>query len=104
MATFLFSYRVPRDYTPGRPETVAAWTAWFNSMGASLVDQGRPMLAYSALGNCGEGTRPGGYSLVTADDLEAALAMAKGCPALGMGAGIEVGTTREATRAGGDPA
>jgi hypothetical protein len=33
MGKFVLSYRVPRDYTPGRPETVAAWTAWFKGMG-----------------------------------------------------------------------
>ena len=43
------------------------------------------------LGNCGAGTRPGGYSLISAGDLEAAVALAKGCPALAEGAGVQVG-------------
>jgi hypothetical protein len=98
MAKFLLSYRVPKDYTPGRPETVAAWTAWFESMGANLADQGLPVIESSSLGNCGADTRLGGYSLVTADDLEAALTVAKGCPALEMGAGIEVGVIMELNR------
>ncbi len=67
MAKFLLSYRVPKDYTPGRPETVAAWTAWFDSMGANLADQGLPVIESSSLGNCGADTRLGGYSLVIAD-------------------------------------
>lgn len=33
----------------------------------------------------------GGYVVVTADDLGAALAVAKGCPAIALGGGIEVG-------------
>jgi hypothetical protein len=45
----------------------------------------------STLGKLGDGTRLGGYSLVSADDPEAALTLAKGCPALEMGGGIEVG-------------
>jgi hypothetical protein len=43
------------------------------------------------LGHCGAGTRPGGYSLISVDDLEAAVALAKGCPALAEGAGVQVG-------------
>jgi hypothetical protein len=38
-----------------------------------------------------QGTRIGGYLAVTADDLDAALAVAKGCPSVGLGGGIEVG-------------
>ena len=97
MAKFLFAYRVPRDYTPGRPQNVAAWIAWFESMGASLgaslVDQGLPVVASSPLGSSGAGTRLGGYSLVSAEDLDAALAIAKGCPALELNGGVEVGLT-----------
>ena len=38
----------------------------------------------------GDRTKPGGYSMITADDLEAALTLAKGCPALREGGGVEV--------------
>jgi hypothetical protein len=87
MATFLFSYRVPTDYVPGRPEGISAWTSWFASIGASVTDIGKPIFESSALG---DGTKPGGYSIITADDLQAALTLAKGCPAL-RGGGVEVG-------------
>jgi hypothetical protein len=95
MATFVFAYRVPADFVPGRPETVAAWTAWFDGMGASLADVGKPVLKSAALGECGAGTRLGGYSLITAGDLDAALVTAKGCPAIQHGGGIEVGVLGE---------
>jgi len=91
MATFLFSYRVPTDYVPGRPEGIGAWTSWFASMGASVTDIGKPIFESSALGGLGDRTKPGGYSMITADDLEAALTLAKGCPALREGGGVEVG-------------
>ena len=97
MAKFVLSYRVPKDYTPGRPETVAAWMAWFDSMGDGLADQGLPVIQSSSLGNLGADTRLGGYSLVTADDLQGAVALAKGCPALGLGAGVEIGVVPEAS-------
>jgi len=95
MTTFLFSYRMPKAFVPGRPDAVAAWAAWFEEMGASVTDPGNPVFERASLGDCGEGTVLGGYSLITADDLDAALALAKGCPALAEGAGVEVGVITE---------
>jgi hypothetical protein len=90
MAEFLFVHRVPQDYKLGEPSNVAAWKAWFASMGASRVDPGSAVTETSSLGHLGEGTRTGGYLVVTADDLGAALAVARRCPSLGLGGGIEV--------------
>jgi hypothetical protein len=95
MTTYVFSYRLPEAYAPGQPETVAAWTAWFESMGTNLVDQGHGVIESSALGNLGDDTRLGGYSVVAADDPDAAMALARGCPALDLGGGIEVGVFTE---------
>jgi hypothetical protein len=91
MATFLFSYRMPADYKPGRPDAIANWAAFFEGLGHHVVDQGRPVSATAEVGDCGAGTRPGGYSLISADHLEAAVALAQGCPALAEGAGVQVG-------------
>ncbi len=91
MPTFVFSYRMPAGYVPGGPETMAAGAAWFDSMGESLSDRGNPVFESAGLGNCGEGTRLGGYSFANAEDLESAVALAKGSPALRAGGGVEVG-------------
>jgi hypothetical protein len=91
MPTFVFTYRMPTGYVPGGPDTMAAWEAWFDSMGQSLSDRGNPVFESSELGSCGEGTRLGCYSFVTADDLESAVALAKESPALRAGGGVEVG-------------
>jgi len=91
MPTFVFTYRMPRDYVPGGSETVAAWTAWFDALGESLSDIGKPVVESTELGDCGAGTRLGGFSFVTADDLESAEALAKGSPALAVSGGVEVG-------------
>ena len=91
MASFVFSYRVPHDYKPGSPETVAAWRDFFSSLGAGLADTGHAAVQSAVLGNIGADTRLGGYSIVTADGLDTAVKLAQGCPALGMGAGVEVG-------------
>ena len=72
--------RVARDYTSGVPANVEALTAWFAGMGANRVDPGHGVTEAGSLGNIGEGTRIGGYLFVTADDLQTARAVAKGCP------------------------
>ena len=95
MPDFVFTYRNPAGYTP-TPETRAAWAAWFDGMGQQLADLGKPAVARAALGNCGaDRTELGGYSVIHADDLESAMAIAKGCPHLERGGGIEVGQLGE---------
>jgi hypothetical protein len=91
---FLFSYRVPKDYRPG-PETGQAWQAWFGSLGASQIDPGHGVLATRTLGNLADDTRLGGYSVVTAEDIDGAAVLAMGCPALQLGGGVEIGAVPE---------
>jgi hypothetical protein len=93
MPTYLIVNRPPKGYT-GSAATRAAWNAWFAELGADLVDRGNPTFTRSTLGNCGPDTDLGGYTLVSADDLEAALAAAKSCPVLQVGGGVEVGELR----------
>ena len=92
MPTFVFAYRRTPGSTPApTPESTAAWQAWFAAMGGDLVDLGKPAAAAAgALGNCGPGTELGGYSVISAPDLDAALAVAKACPQLSRDGGVEV--------------
>jgi hypothetical protein len=92
MSTYLLAYRAPKNYQ-GSPETGATWATWFEHIGANLVERGHPVFERSTLGDCGPGsaTELGGYSLVTAEDLSAAVTLAKGCPILAVGGGVEVG-------------
>ena len=96
MPKFLFSYRVPQDYRPGQ-ETGQAWQAWFESLGSSRTDPGHGVLGTRALGKLDDGIRLGGYSVVTAEDMDSAVALAKGCPALQFGGGVEIGAVPEFT-------
>jgi hypothetical protein len=100
MATFLFTYRVPRRTladtlagldTEARAARVGAWDAWFDSMGSSVVERGNPVNDARVLGVAEGDTRIGGYSLVTAADFDAAVALAQRCPALQWGGGVEIG-------------
>ena len=96
MAKYVFSYRVPSDYTPNAG-TPAEWQAWFGGMGPALVDVGHAVTDYSSLGEVGgSGSRMIGYSVVSAQDMDSALALAKDCPALRVGGGVEVGPVMEA--------
>jgi hypothetical protein len=96
MAKYVFFYRVPSDYRPNAG-TPAEWQAWFGGLGSALADVGRAVTDYASLGEVGgSGSRMVGYSVVDAEDLDSALALAKDCPALRVGGGVEVGPVMEA--------
>jgi hypothetical protein len=93
MTEFIFTYRFPVGFTPGDAETVATWRAWFSGLGPALRDLGRPVFDRATAGNTSaDSTHLGGYSVVSAEGLDDALAMAKGCPLVAIGGGVEVGT------------
>ena len=82
-------------------KAMAAWGAWFGSLGEAVVDPGNPTgpsrtLAADGSASAGGGPNPvTGYTLVTATDLESAVSLAKGCPILASGGTIEVAETIE---------
>lgn len=81
--------------TPQEQEaTLKAWTDWFTSLGAAVVDPGNPFgggKAISPDGTVGETTAGGtGYSVLQADDLGAAVMLSKSCPHLAAGGTVEV--------------
>ena len=93
MPQFIFSYRSAKDYNAANdPDGLAAWGAFINEVIApSVVDPGWPVFEPAAvLGEAGQSTQLGGFSIVTADDLETALSMAERCPTIKRGGGVEV--------------
>jgi hypothetical protein len=95
MPNFVLTYRTPKNYSR-TDETAAAWYRWFDGMGGQLVELGRPVIERTAIGESSpQRTELGGYSIVSAEDLEGALAIAKGCPTLDFGGGVEVGLLGE---------
>jgi hypothetical protein len=85
-----------------RAAVMEAWGKWYGVLGAAVVDGGNPVgqtrtIAASGATTDGGGANPvTGYSLIKADNLDAAVAMAKGCPVLAGGGSIEVAETFEA--------
>jgi hypothetical protein len=82
-------------------QAMDAWTAWFTNLGSAVKDQGNPFSGASksiagdgAVSDGGGGTASG-YSIVSADSLDDAVALAKDCPVLQGGAGITIYETIE---------
>ena len=95
MANYVFSYRVPSGYAPAAG-TAAEWQAWFGGLGSALVSIGHAVTDYASLGEVGDSSyRMIGYSVVSAEDMDSALALAKDCPVMRVGGGVEVGPVME---------
>jgi hypothetical protein len=104
MPKFLLTYRGGR----GMPESEAdqakemqAWGAWFGQLGDAVADGGNPISAtrtISANGSVTDGaaaTNLGGFSIISAANIDAAVALAKGCPVLANGGDVDVSETFE---------
>ena len=98
MAKYAFIYHggsMPESEEEGK-KIMAAWGAWMQGMGASLVDGGGPFGMSKTVKSDGSTSDDGGanpasgYSLVDVADADAALAHAKGCPILDGGGSVEI--------------
>ncbi|HUS95341.1 MAG TPA: YciI family protein [Hyphomicrobiaceae bacterium] len=98
MPNFMFAY-----HGGGKPESpeagaalMAKWNAWLDGLGDAAIDPGNPVgqsytVSASGVTNDGGANPLMGFSIIKADTLEAALAIAKTCPHLEMSTGtIEV--------------
>jgi hypothetical protein len=104
MSEFVFLYR-GGDRLPS-PEQVQKnlhlWTAWFKDLAAKghLVDRGQPLERSGKMVNSAKVVIDGpfaeakdvigGYTLIKAKDVAEAAELAKGCPFLDRGGGVEV--------------
>ena len=93
----------------GMPETeaeqaavLAAWGAWYDSLGDGVVDFGNPFtplakqIASNGTVTDGPvGAMASGYSIIQANSLDDAVTMARGCPILKAGGQISVYETLE---------
>ncbi len=74
-----------------------AWTDWYGSIGGALKDGGNPfapaaktVASNGSVSDGAPGTPHTGYTIVKADSLDAATAIAKGSPVLAGGGSITV--------------
>ena len=102
MANYLLTYHGDgmSEGAAASPEVVKAWTDWFGSLGEKLVDGGNPVSHAKAISPDGSvmdaTTAPTGYSIIKADSLDAAVALAKGSPVIAAGQVVVVSETFEA--------
>jgi len=74
---------------------MAKWGHWFGELGSAVVDGGAATGTAKTAGPGGS-VRDGGsrgltgYSLVSADSLDSAVELAKGCPVLEIGGTVDV--------------
>ncbi|MGH3383548.1 MAG: YciI family protein [Nocardioidaceae bacterium] len=100
MATYVFIYHAPMtpaEAAPPTPEQTEAvmgeWNAWAGRVGGGMVDFGTPLAGGVRV--TADGTSPStrevaGYSIIEADDLDAALTLAQAHPHLNMPGGCEI--------------
>lgn len=97
MPKFLYVYRGGKK--PESPEegekVMAKWGAWFQDMGAAVADGGGPVgmsktVTSGSVTDNGGSNPASGYTVVTADNIDGAIALAKGCPILEDGGNVEV--------------
>lgn len=102
MPNFVFAYHGGKP--PESPEegakVMAAWNAWFETLGPAIVDGGAPVGASKTVASGGVSDGGGlnplsGYSIVRADNIDGAVEMAKGCPILEDGGNVEVAEAME---------
>ena len=102
MTEYVFAYhggKSPESEEEGA-KVMAAWQAWFGSMGAAVVDGGAPVgmsntVTASGISDGGGANPVSGYTVVSAQNMEAACEMAKGCPILTDGGSVEVAEKME---------
>jgi hypothetical protein len=77
-----------------REAAMAAWGAWFGTLGSAIVDAGAPFGPSASVdtGGADGAAKTGltGYSILTADSLDAAAELAKGCPVFDNGGKVDV--------------
>lgn len=103
MTQFIFAYHGGKS--PETPEegqkVMAAWGAWFEQLGAAIVQPGAPVgmsktVTAAGVADDGGANPVSGYSVVTAADIDEATAMAKNCPMVVDGSGsVEVAELME---------
>ena len=56
MPKYVFAYRI-QEGDAGSPDAMAKWMAWFEELGAAVVDAGNPVFAAAPSGTAGRGAR-----------------------------------------------
>jgi hypothetical protein len=87
------------DSDEERQAAMQAWGAWFGKLGPAIVDPGNPFAGSTSVNGSGAGgdaaSQLTGYTVVKADSLDDASALADGCPVFNGGGSVDVYETIE---------
>jgi hypothetical protein len=99
MTNYVLAFRGRPDRARAEGED-QAWGAWFGSLGSGVVDFGHRVVHAKTLRPQRDDTPEAlvltGYVVVAADNLEAAVNLASGCPGLRSGVSVEIAETVDA--------
>jgi putative intracellular protease/amidase len=95
MNTFVLLYKGGKaGSTPAEAEKIMkVWMGWFEKLGKTIVDPGKPFGQGKVVTSSGirDGANASnGYTIIQADNLSAAAAVAKGCPIIADGGEVQV--------------
>jgi hypothetical protein len=100
MANYVFAYSGGNGVAADEAERnaqMAKWGQWFEELGSAVVDGGAATGTAKTVGPGGSGSVSDGgsrgltgYSIVSADSLDSAVELAKGCPVLEVGGAVDV--------------
>lgn len=91
MTEYVLTFRAPKGRVPTAGDE-ARWPAWLAGISGQITDPGNRVGQVREAG--GDPERPdvlAGYIVISAGSLEAAAAVAEGCPMLLQGGSVEVG-------------
>lgn len=98
MPDFIFAYHGGKspESQEESDKAMAAWGAWFEEMGPQIVNPGNPVgmsktVSADGIADNGGSNPLSGFTVVRADDIDAACKIAQGCPMVADGSGsVEV--------------
>ena len=93
MSSYVLAFRGRPDRTP-QPGEEKAWGAWFGRLGPAIAESGHrtgtSRTVPAQQGGSVDGRVLTGYIVITAEDLDAAVDLASGCPGLAHQVSVEV--------------
>jgi hypothetical protein len=98
MTNYVFAYSGGKGVAADEAERnaqYARWGQWFEELGSAVIEGGAATGTAKTVGPGGSVSDGGsrglsGYSIVSADSLDSAVELAKGCPVLESGGAVDV--------------
>jgi hypothetical protein len=94
MPSYVFTYRRAKG-APLKMDEADAWFSWFDQIREHITVPGSAVASSRQVGNVGGEQSVSGFTVISARDMDEAVELASGCPAIRLGHGLEVGELLE---------